>query len=98
MKKFSLNIKIILGGLIGAGIAYILTKNKYVSVLYLIKHEMSEEQKRKLAEGVRKIVKDVDASDAKTLLRLIKANSNLESSIINEVSQYLQNQLGYATS
>lgn len=57
---------------------------------------MTEIQKIRLAESIYKVVKDIDATDAAMLLKIVMTNSALEGLVIQELCGYFKNQLGYS--
>ena len=85
-----------IGGAVGGCIAYVLGDGKFKPVSQVILHEMQPEDRIQLANSVRRILSDLDATDAMNLMVLLNTNAALKGRIVTEISSFFANQLNLA--
>lgn len=71
------------------------TRGNYKSVVYIIQHEMTSAQRRKLANSLYNVVKDVDAADISILISILTTNDYLFQLVIKQLRRFLNGELGY---
>lgn len=82
-----------LGGAIGGVLAYVKSDGKFKPASQVILYEMNAEDQRELVTSVKNILKELDATDVVQLMVLVNANPALKGRIIQQVVDFLQNQL-----
>lgn len=80
-------------GSIGAGVR---GRGKYKSVAEVIMYDMTPAQRKKLADAIKRVVKDVQAEDVILLTTLVMNNGSLQKMILVEMSKFLKNEMGLA--
>ncbi|XP_047487659.1 protein C19orf12 homolog isoform X2 [Penaeus chinensis] len=85
-------IGLAVGGTVGGLTAAYLSQGKFKSVASIISNDLTPMQREHLANSVRRIVQDVDATDAAALAFFIMQPS-IKGRLIQEVINFFQSQL-----
>jgi hypothetical protein len=81
-----------IGGTVGGGLAYCLTKDKFKPMSQVIL-QMSPALQQQLVDSVLNIVHDLDAADAVTMLALLRGNMLLRAKITEEMTRFAANEM-----
>uniref|UniRef100_A0A0V0GA38 Putative conserved plasma membrane protein n=1 Tax=Triatoma dimidiata TaxID=72491 RepID=A0A0V0GA38_TRIDM len=84
-----------IGGALGGIAASVYTKGKFKSVVTIIREDLNEHQKQRLAEHLERVVRDFQITDLAKLALLLKSNEALYMEIFKVLKYFLENDMKY---
>lgn len=84
------------GGALGGITSAIYAKGKFKSVVAIIREDLNESQKQRLAEHLEIAVRDFQITDLVKLALLLRSNQALYIAILNALKFFLENDMKYS--
>ncbi|KAK9511614.1 hypothetical protein O3M35_000238 [Rhynocoris fuscipes] len=81
------------GGTLGGVLSAIYSRGKFKSVVSIIREDLSESQKLKLAEHLERAVRDFQITDLIKIALLLKSNEALYMEIFKALKFFLENEM-----
>ncbi|XP_022921072.1 protein Nazo-like isoform X2 [Onthophagus taurus] len=81
------------GGVVGACVAAAKGRTKYKSLVQVIEHDMSYEQKEQLASRIQRAVANITKEDLLMLLPMLLQSGSIQTVVINVLKAFLLKEL-----
>jgi len=84
---------LISGGIVGGLSAYLMSKDKFKPLPEVIMQDMSDEQRKRLADSVNAVIAHLRVEDATLLLPLLLKNPGAKEAVLKEVFAFVEKEM-----
>lgn len=88
------NVCLFTGSAAGGALGAYRSQGKFKSAVYIIKYEMTERDRQRLADAVAEVVRNVDATDLITVMTLLNGNAIMKNAVLEIMKKTLSNNMG----
>jgi len=84
---------LVVGGIVGGGAAYLMTKDKFKSIPEVIMHDMTHAQREQLVASVAAVIADLRLEDTVLLVPMLLNSPGAKEAVLRSVFAFIENEM-----